>query len=85
VNVFEPEHIVVGGGLSVACDLFLDTAIAEAASRALPAGFERVTISRARGGPDAGVIGAGLLAVKEYARTIASVDTAQSPTLEGGR
>jgi glucokinase len=84
VNIFEPEHIVIGGGLGDHADLFLDTAIAEAQTRALPAGFERVTISRAKGGADAGVIGAGLLAGKEYAPTGAEGDTA-SPTLEGGR
>jgi glucokinase len=85
VNVFEPELLVIGGGLSVAADLFLDTAISEAASRALPAGFERVTISTAKGGPEAGVIGAGLLARKEQARSGAEGDTARSSSLEGGR
>ena len=30
VNAFQPEHVVIGGGLSAAADLFLDTAIAEA-------------------------------------------------------
>jgi len=84
VNVFEPEYVVIGGGLSIASELFLDAAIAEAASRALPAGFERVTIARAKGGPDAGVIGAGLLARKEHALADAEGDTAPSPTLEGG-
>ena len=84
VNIFEPEHIVIGGGLGEHAELFLDTAIAEAQTRALPAGFERVAISEAKGGPDAGVIGAGLLASKEYARARADGDTA-SPTLEGGR
>jgi glucokinase len=85
VNIFEPEHVVVGGGLSIACDLFLDTAIDEAAARALPAGFERVAISIAKGGPDAGVIGAGLLARNEYTRSQAEVDTVRSPTSKGGR
>lgn len=85
VNIFEPEHVVIGGGLSIACDLFLDAAIEEAAARALPAGFERVSISRARGGSDAGVIGAGLLARQEYAHMTTGMDTARSPTLEGGR
>jgi glucokinase len=84
VNIFEPEYIVIGGGLSAAADLFLDTAIAEAQSRALPAGFERVTIARAKGGPDAGVIGAGLLAAKEHALALAGRDTARSQSLEGG-
>jgi len=86
VNVFEPEHIVIGGGLgNDAADLFLDTAIAEAAGRALPAGFERVSIGTAKGGADAGVIGAGLLARKEYALAGAEGDTARSSTtFEGG-
>ena len=65
VNIFEPEHVVIGGGLSAAADLFLDTARDEAAARALPALFERVQISVARAGNDAGVIGAGLLAAQE--------------------
>jgi glucokinase len=67
VNVFEPEHFVIGGGLSAAADLFLDTAREEAGSRALPALFRRVRISTAKAGNDAGVIGAGLLAAQELA------------------
>jgi glucokinase len=85
VNIFEPEHIVIGGGLGVAADLFLDTAIAEARTRALPAGYDKVTISLAKGGPDAGVIGAGLLATKEHAPTYTEGDTDPSPTVKGGR
>ena len=65
VNVFEPDHLVIGGGLSRAADLFLDRAREEAARRALPALFERVEIGLARGGADAGVIGAGVLAAQE--------------------
>jgi glucokinase len=65
VNVFEPEHLVIGGGLSAAGDLFLDTAVEEARSRALPALFARVRVSLAKAGNDAGVIGAGLLAAQE--------------------
>ncbi|HEV2074838.1 MAG TPA: ROK family protein, partial [Thermoleophilaceae bacterium] len=65
VNVFEPERLVIGGGLSAAADLFMDAACREAASRALPAIFERVSISVARAGSHAGVIGAGLLAAQE--------------------
>ena len=86
VNIFEPEHIVIGGGLGAsAYDLFLDTAIEEARSRALPAGFERVRVSIAKGGNDAGVIGAGLLALKEHALTAGERDTATTQPLEGGR
>jgi glucokinase len=82
VNIFQPELIVLGGGLSQASDLFLDRAIDEAGSRALPALFERVRIAVARAGPAAGVIGAGLLAAQETGR---NVDTAKLTTSEGLR
>jgi glucokinase len=79
VNIFEPEHIVIGGGLGAsASDLFLETAVEEARSRALPAGFERLTVSLAKGGSDAGVIGAGVLAQKERALATGERDTARS-------
>lgn len=68
VNTFEPEHVVIGGGLSRAGDLFLEAARREAEARALPAAIDGVSISLARGGPEAGVIGAGLLAARELAR-----------------
>jgi glucokinase len=68
VNAFQPEHVVIGGGLSAAADLFLDRAIAEAAARALPALWERTTVQVARAGNAAGVIGAGLLALQEHSR-----------------
>jgi glucokinase len=67
-NAFEPEHVVIGGGLSAAGDLFLEAARREASERALPAIWSRVRLSLARGGPAAGVIGAGLLALQEDAR-----------------
>jgi glucokinase len=81
VNVFEPERLVIGGGLSRAAELFFETARAEAAARALPKLFERVEIGLAQAGADAGVIGAGLLGAQELAR---SGDTA-GHTTEGAR
>ena len=84
VNAFEPEHLVVGGGLSRAADLFFQRALDEAAARALPVLWERVSVSLARGGADAGVIGAGVLASQELARP--DRDTpAGTPTTEGAR
>ena len=68
VNVFQPEVVVIGGGLSAAADLFLDTAVAEAGARALPALWERATVQVAQAGNAAGVIGAGLLALQEHSR-----------------
>jgi glucokinase len=80
VNVFEPEHMVVGGGLSRASGLFFDRAVKEAAARALPALWRRTKVSLAEGGADAGVIGAGLLAAHEIRQT----DVAITPANEEG-
>jgi glucokinase len=71
VNVFEPEYVVIGGGLSRAADLYFEKAVDEARSRALPALWRRVTVTLARGGANAGVIGAGVLAAHEAARDTA--------------
>ncbi|MFL5780407.1 MAG: ROK family protein [Thermoleophilaceae bacterium] len=79
VNVFEPHHVVIGGGLSGAADLFLPAAESEFRARALPALAERARISVAKAGKDAGVIGAGLLAAQELGL---SGDTPGSPPRE---
>jgi glucokinase len=65
VNVFEPDRIAIGGGVSRSSHLFLNRAVQEAATRALPALWRRVTVALAQGGADAGVIGAGVLAAHE--------------------
>jgi glucokinase len=65
VNVFEPERLVIGGGLLRASHVFFQRAVQEAAARALPALWRRTEVSLARGGTDAGVIGAGVLAAQE--------------------
>ncbi len=69
VNTFEPEHVVIGGGLSRASELFLDTACREASRHALGALWERTSVTLAAGGAEAGVIGAGVLAEQELARS----------------
>jgi len=68
VNAFQPEHVVIGGGLSAAADLFLDTAVSEAGARALPALWDRTRVQVAQAGGAAGVVGAGLLALQEHSR-----------------
>jgi glucokinase len=68
VNAFQPEVVVIGGGLSAAADLFLETAVAEAGSRALPTLWQRASVQVAQAGNAAGVIGAGLLALQEHSR-----------------
>jgi glucokinase len=82
VNAFEPQRIVIGGGLSTACDLFLDEACREARRRALPALAERVEIAAARCGPQAGIIGAGLLASHELEAGKAGAAAAANRVIE---
>ena len=74
---------MIGGGLSQGADLFLDRAREEAKARALPALADRVRIRLAKGGPDAGLIGAGLLAAQELKGN--KGDTAGANTREGVR
>jgi glucokinase len=82
VNIFEPERLAIGGGLSRASHLFMDRAIQEAASRALPALWKRVHVALAEGGANAGVIGAGLLAAVEMERD-RDTDLTKATTSEG--
>jgi glucokinase len=81
INTFEPEYIVIGGGLSEGAPFFLDRAREEAVGRALPALADRVKIQLAQAGPKAGLIGAGLLALQEVGP--GNGDTA-NPTTRGG-
>ena len=82
VNVFEPQRLAIGGGLSRASHLFLDRAVQEAAARALPALWKRVSVKLAEGGADAGVIGAGLLAALEMQRD-RDTESAKATTSKG--
>jgi glucokinase len=63
-NVFDPDVIVIGGGVMAAGDLLLDPARAELAARALPP-QNRTPVVAAELGPDAGMIGAATMAVEE--------------------
>lgn len=62
VNVFNPEVVVLGGGFGAASDLLLDPVRAVVAEQALPTAREGVRIVPAELGPDAGLVGAGLVA-----------------------
>ena len=72
VNVFNPEVVVVGGGFSQAGDLLLEPARRVVAERALPPARDSVRLVRALLGPDAGVIGCGLVGFEAADRTRAS-------------
>jgi glucokinase len=63
-NIFDPEVIVVGGGVMAAGDLLLDPAREELRSRALPP-MNETRVVAAELGPDAGMIGAATMALEE--------------------
>lgn len=65
INTFDPDLVVVGGGVSAAGELLLEPAREEAARHLLPGVGTRTEIRRARYGPLAGVRGAALLAGQE--------------------
>jgi glucokinase len=62
VNIFNPEVIVVGGGVSAAGDLLLAPARDVMRQRALSPNKDIVRVAAAALGAEAGMIGAGLLA-----------------------
>ena len=69
INTFDPDLVVVGGGVSAAGDLLLAPAREEAARFTLPGVGTRTQICQARYGPQAGVRGAALLAAQEIDTT----------------
>jgi glucokinase len=75
INAFDPDEVVVGGGVSVAGELLLGPAREVAGRFVLPGVGERTEIRLARHGRDAGVRGAALLAKLE----LAEGDTAFAP------
>jgi glucokinase len=62
VNAFNPEVVVIGGGVSRAGELLLEPARRVVAARALRPSRDTVRIVRAALGEDAGLIGAALFA-----------------------
>lgn len=62
VNIFNPEMICLGGGLLSASQWLLPVATEFVRATALPPGNEFVHIVPAVFGPDAGMVGAGILA-----------------------
>ena len=65
INTFDPDLVVIGGGISAAGDLLLAPARAEAARFTLTGVGTTTRICAARYGPEAGVRGAALLASHE--------------------
>jgi glucokinase len=62
VNIFNPQVVVIGGGVIAAGELMLEPARRVVADRALPPGRDQVRIVAAQFGFEAGMIGAAALA-----------------------
>jgi glucokinase len=67
VNIFNPEMIVIGGGVIGAGELLLGPARVEVAARALPPSRDVVRIVAARFGFEAGMVGAAAMAIESLA------------------
>jgi glucokinase len=63
-NIFDPDMIVIGGGVSAAGDLLLDPAREELRTRALPP-MNKTPVELAKLGGDSGMIGAAAMALAE--------------------
>jgi glucokinase len=63
-NIFDPDVIVIGGGVAAVGELLLKPAREELASRALTP-MNRTPVQLAELGPDAGMIGAAAMALIE--------------------
>ena len=64
-NVFNPEVIVIGGGAMAAGDLLLEPAREELRARGLPPNRDQVKVVPAKFGPEAGMLGAAVMALDE--------------------
>jgi glucokinase len=67
INTFDPEEVVIGGGVSAAGDHLLVPARETARRHVVPGAGTRTKIRLARHGPRAGVLGAALIAAQEWA------------------
>lgn len=68
VNIFNPEMIVLGGGMAELGGLFIDPAKRMVAERAFPISAQAVHIVTAQLGNEAGVYGAAVYALKQGIR-----------------
>ena len=72
-NIFNPEVIVVGGGAMHAGDLLLEPAREELRARGLPPNRDQVQVVPAKFGPEAGMLGAAVMALDELELATAPV------------
>ena len=71
MNVFNPDVVVIGGGVIAAGELLLAPARAEAVRRALPTMSAHAQIVSAQFGTEAGLVGAAALALDGAQRSVA--------------
>jgi glucokinase len=62
INIFNPEMIVIGGGVADGWDLFIPHVKEQVTARAFPIPARRAEIVRAERGDDAGILGAAHIA-----------------------
>ena len=72
INIFDPQVVAIGGGVSAAHELLVDHARQSALRFVLPGVGSSTEIRLARSGPQAGVRGAALLASQESAHAMVS-------------
>ncbi|HSE43073.1 MAG TPA: ROK family protein [Acidobacteriota bacterium] len=68
VNIFNPEILIIGGGIASAWEFFVPEAIETMKKRAFQAPVGRVKIARAEKESDAGIVGCAYLAWDELRR-----------------
>jgi len=66
INTFSPDRVVLGGGVMMAGNVILEAVKSYAVRHCWPAIFDRCKIVPAQMGEDAGVVGAGVLAIEEF-------------------
>jgi len=69
INIFNPEAIVIGGGLSNIGDMLLEPAFEEAGRRAFPQAYKAVSFAHAELGRNSGVLGAAAFALEKMRET----------------
>ena len=74
INIFDPDEVVIGGGVSRAGDFLLKPAERTARRHTVPGMGEQTVIRLARLGPQAGVFGAATMAAQEF-----SLESAKEP------
>jgi glucokinase len=87
INTFDPDEVVIGGGVSLAGDLLLVPAERTARRHTVPGAGLSTKIRVARHGPQAGVLGAATVAAQEWAHdraTAAPRRNVNDPALSAG-